>query len=431
MDYWTHGMAGPSPKSGGLDLHQGGQDFNVTGPEDTPIYNTDGQYSTGLFAQKATQWITAHDDAQPMFMYLAFQGCHSGDNAYVQAPEGYIDKFSTISPDKTCGQWQHPLQGSCTKAAMRKSVAGCISAVDDAVAQVVDALEKAGMYQDTLIVLSTDNGGPTDGADNNNMNNFPLRGCKGGYFDGGMRAVGLLHGAGLAPSVVGTVSNQLHHVTDWLPTILTAVKQRVSEDKTQRHAVGTLAKAGEVPFKPGDGIDNWAALSTGAASARSEIIHVVQAEGSVLQAHAIRSGDMKLLWHPAGTDCSVTHPGWYPPPGKSYDYANFTIKCGQPPATLDLCTEAEPCLFNITADPCEHRSIAKLHPQIVAELSQKIQGYKKTAVLPWLNFHQKDPRADPTKLGPSKDGYQGVYGPWMTDTEAEQYYPSNYSGPGY
>ena len=47
-------------------------------------------------------------------------------------------------------------------------------------------------------------GGPTDGADNNNMNNFPLRGCKGGYFDGGMRAVGLVHGAGLQAQVVGT-----------------------------------------------------------------------------------------------------------------------------------------------------------------------------------------------------------------------------------
>jgi len=31
------------------------------------------------------------------------------------------------------------------------------------------------MYENSLIVLSTDNGGPTDGADANNMNNFPVR----------------------------------------------------------------------------------------------------------------------------------------------------------------------------------------------------------------------------------------------------------------
>ena len=80
---------------------------------------------------------------------------------------------------------------------------------------------------------------------------------------------------------------------------------------------GIATGRGEIPYKPGDGIDNWAALSTGSPSARDEIIHVVQApyslqpphvtfvvtqaEGSVLEAHAIRSGNMKLLWHPAGT----------------------------------------------------------------------------------------------------------------------------------
>ena len=43
---------------------------------------------------------------------------------------------------------------------------------------------------------------------------------------------------------------------------------------------------------------------------RQEMIHVTQAAGSVLQAEALRVGDLKLLWHPAGTDCSVSHPGW-------------------------------------------------------------------------------------------------------------------------
>ena len=52
-------------------------------------------------------------------------------------------------------------------------------------------------------------------------------------------------------------------------------------------------------------------FASGTPSKRQEIIHVTQAAGSVLQAEALRVGDLKLLWHPAGTDCSVSHPGWY------------------------------------------------------------------------------------------------------------------------
>eukprot|EP00660_Eupelagonema_oceanica_P003572 gene3572-6895_t len=284
MDYWTHGLNGPSPHSGGLDLHQGGRDFNngswPAGMLDTPLYNTSGIYSTGLFANVSKRWISSHAKGKPgipLFLYLAFRGrmcftsarregrgqrlefpgrklkshgphqcpgCHSGDNRFVQAPEEDIERFSSISPQHTCGQWETPQTGECDKAAMRKTVAACVSLVDAGVGTVVDALRDAGMWRDTLFALSTDNGGPTDGAgtrgqspppayrvaraapptapcaDNNNMNNYPLRGCKGGYFEGGVRGVGLLHGAGVERP--GRVSRVLHHVADWLPTFLTA-----------------------------------------------------------------------------------------------------------------------------------------------------------------------------------------------------------------
>ena len=50
-----------------------------------------------------------------------------------------------------------------------------------------------------------------------------------------MRGVGLLHGAGLSDAVKGTVSDQMHHVTDWLPTLLSAAKQGVTGDPASAH----------------------------------------------------------------------------------------------------------------------------------------------------------------------------------------------------
>eukprot|EP00930_Biecheleria_cincta_P031589 TRINITY_DN21928_c0_g1_i1.p1 TRINITY_DN21928_c0_g1~~TRINITY_DN21928_c0_g1_i1.p1 ORF type:complete len:612 (-),score=58.97 TRINITY_DN21928_c0_g1_i1:378-2213(-) len=434
MDYWTHGMSGPYPQSGGLDLHEGGADFQAgewpSGMLDDPIYNTTGDYSTLMFARKAAAWIGQHAQERPqkpMFMYFAFQGCHSGDNSFVQAPNVYMKRFEQLAPGETCGSWTVPLTGKCTKAAMRKSVAACVAVVDDAIGDVVTALKRAGMYEDTLIVLSTDNGGPTDGADNNNMNNFPLRGCKGGYFDGGMRAVGLIHGAGLKKT--GYVSQHLHHVVDWVPTLLTAAKQGVLNDRTAHHDM-TYAE-GERHFLPGDGIDNWDALSTGTPSKRSEIIHVVQADGSVEQSHALRQGDMKILWHPGLSDCGATHFGWYPPPNRAPGYANFTIRCPNPPMVPDTCTEQKPCLFNISSDPCEHENLASKRPDLVKSMIATINEYREHTVLPWRNFAHENPAADPIKHGPDTDGYQGLYGPWLTRQQEKHFYPTNYAGPGY
>eukprot|EP01046_Picozoa_sp_COSAG06_P035778 COSAG06_NODE_3880_length_4809_cov_2.363482_4_plen_85_part_00 len=49
----------------------------------------------------------------------------SGDNSFVQAPPDIMrEKFESISPNATCGSWQHPQTGDCSLVAMRKSVAG-------------------------------------------------------------------------------------------------------------------------------------------------------------------------------------------------------------------------------------------------------------------------------------------------------------------
>ena len=169
MDYWTHAAgvlvdAQGTVTNSGLDLHLGGADFGLLGPYDLPVNHSSGDYSTPMFARKASSWIEDHGESRPttpMFLYLAFQGAHSGDNTYVQAPRAYIDRLASIAPT-TCGSWDATQHGNCTLAAMRRSVAAAVMAVDDAVGDVMTSLRRAGMYSTTLVVLSTDNGGPTE-----------------------------------------------------------------------------------------------------------------------------------------------------------------------------------------------------------------------------------------------------------------------------
>eukprot|EP00945_MAST-04E_sp_MAST-4E-sp1_P004329 g4329.t1 len=285
------------------------------------------------------------------------EGMRIANNDFVQAPDSYIEKFDNISPkNETCGQYDSPGSKTCTRRAMRKTIAATVSNLDDGIKTVVDALKRAGMYEDTLIIYSSDNGGPPNGTNNNMMNNFPLRSGKGSSFEGGIRAAGFIHGKGLQRT---GINNGLFHVTDWYKTLLQAAAG--ATDKKVR----VLMKENEMPWKDGDGLANWNVLSSAdphAPSVRTELVIAAQAEGSDLKTHALRQGDFKIIWN---ANLMYGNNWWYLPPGKAWNYSDsLTIKCSEPPKDIsdNICDQdfpRSPCLYNISADPCEHHNLAR------------------------------------------------------------------------
>ena len=169
------------------------------------------------------------------------------------------------------------------------------------------------------------------------MSNFPLRGGKGSTWEGGIRVVGFVNGAGLDERVKGTVNHNLFHISDWYHTIFELVSQGQKKPSL---------KPNERPFLDGDGISQWKTLSSpDVVGERNEIFIATQANGSQLQAHALRVGEMKILKYPIllynkplwyvvkkFTQQEETHSTKYrdPPPGKAWNYTKFTVQCGEP-----------------------------------------------------------------------------------------------------
>ena len=59
--------------------------------------------------------------------------------------------------------------------------------------KVKDALVAKGLYNNSVIVFTTDNGGPAAGFDKNMASNFPLRGVKATLWEGTQYVLRISH----------------------------------------------------------------------------------------------------------------------------------------------------------------------------------------------------------------------------------------------
>ncbi|XP_077994400.1 arylsulfatase I-like [Glandiceps talaboti] len=338
-------------------------------------YSTYGHYGTELFTNEAIHIINDHaTSSKPLFLYLGHQGVHAGNKFYpLQVPGRYLNKFEHM------------------ETRTRKLVAGMVSAVDDSIGLIVQTLKDNGMYDNSIIVVSTDNGGPTKGHEGHDASNWPLRGEKNTLWEGGIRGIAFIHSPLLEKRA--RVMNGLMHLTDWVPTLY--------------HAAG--GKMTDLPDNL-DGFDMWDSLSRGTPSPRTELLHNID---PIFNTAALRVGNYKIV---IGEEAGGDYDGWKNPDNltteKILNRINSTstrallIDCGpRPDNVLDSCTPTEaPCLFDISVDPCEYVNLADTHPEILQDLIVVLAKYNKTAVEP--RYPPKDPTANPAN-------HNGAWVPWI------------------
>ena len=76
-------------------------------------------------------------------------------------------------------------------------------------------LTAKGMWEDTLLVFSSDNGGPSRLGKESNASNYPLRGGKSAAWEGGHRVAAFAAGGMIPQRMRGVVLDGYVHVADW------------------------------------------------------------------------------------------------------------------------------------------------------------------------------------------------------------------------
>ena len=103
---------------------------------------------------------------------------------------------------------------------MRMTYAAMTNFLDDSVKMLVDTFKAKGMWNDTLLLFVSDNGGPIYIGGNNH----PLRGGKYSEFEGGVRVSAFASGGLVPRSKRGLTSNGIAAIAD-IYTTLCAIAQ--------------------------------------------------------------------------------------------------------------------------------------------------------------------------------------------------------------
>jgi arylsulfatase A-like enzyme len=129
--------------------------------EDGKVRNEPG-YTTDLWTRKGIEFIEANKD-RPFFLYLAYNGPYSLGNLMLNAArnrhaEYYADKPLHSFPRDAMHPWQHANKQFHNTDAGRRRMAAEVSGVDDGVGEIMAALKRLGLDENTLVVYSSDQG---------------------------------------------------------------------------------------------------------------------------------------------------------------------------------------------------------------------------------------------------------------------------------
>ncbi|MBO0812536.1 MAG: sulfatase-like hydrolase/transferase [Microlunatus sp.] len=249
-----------------------------------------GEYFTTMIADRAADYIDDHA-GRPFFLYLPFNAPHYP----LHAPEQYVERFADLPED-------------------RRMMAAMIAAMDDGVGVIIEALERNGLRDDTIVFFSSDNGPSIE--ERNWLNGEEvsyqggsaggLRGHKGSLFEGGIRMPTMISWPGRLPT--GTENKIIGAMIDVLPTML--------------HAVD--GHAGRAPDGV-DGVSLLTELTTGSAGVERPIHWRYDGQ------HAVRIGRWKTITR-----------------GKEAMMAPVTVAEG---------------LFDLESDPGETRNLRHAQPE--------------------------------------------------------------------
>ena len=163
----------------------------------------EGEYLTDRLTNEAVQLIEQQGE-EPFFLNMAHYAVH----APLGAKPEILKKYEVLTDSSY-------FQNNATYAAM-------IQSVDESLNNIINALQRKGVLNNTLIIVTSDNG-----AVHRTSKNYPLRKGKGSEYEGGVRVPLIINWKG--HTLVGKSTEKLAITPDLFSTILDAANVNVHD----------------------------------------------------------------------------------------------------------------------------------------------------------------------------------------------------------
>jgi arylsulfatase A-like enzyme len=335
-------------------------------------------YSSDLYGAHTLAAIDAHDTSSPMMMYLPWQAVH--------APYD-VPPASDGAPNGTAVQQM-------------------LWSADQYVGKVVAMLKQKGMWANTLVVYTADNGGTADGCnfpgDGVTMcggTNWPKRGNKHTNWQGGMNGAAFVSGGFVPAALRGTHSDVAMHIVDWYATFCALA----GVDPNDESGVPPLPIDPDLPptlpppkdlygdqsWPNMDGVNVWPFLKAGSTD-RGAAHRSLALSREVLLVNGtfklvVAQPDPSILAHKEGMPPRNNYMVGWRARNQTWEVSSAYDKSGCGLVFLRTNATFKPCLFNIENDPREMRDISTLQSDLMASMWKELNS----SFLTW--FHAKSP----------------------------------------
>lgn len=235
---WHLGGGAALPTNQGFDLNRGGGGNGHPRSHFSPYKNVEnlspgpeGEYLTSRLAEESMAFIEeTAKSGDPFFLHLSFYAVHTP----MQAPQALIDKYRKKAEElgltdeegsfdigRERQVWPDTEEPRKVRVRQDHAVyAAMIESFDNAVGRVLSKLDELNLRDSTVVVFTSDNGGlSTD--EGHPTSNLPYRAGKGWIYEGGLRVPLAIRWPGV--TAAGTACDVPATSTDFYPTLLEMV----------------------------------------------------------------------------------------------------------------------------------------------------------------------------------------------------------------